>query len=126
MIRRPPRSTRTDTLLPDTTPFRSPRRRRGRRHAALGEPARRSHDDRDRRMLLAAGALDDKMIDMAILRQAQGTVSPTAREVRYTGAQYSRIAGIWQSTSWRQLPPTSCKPLNNFALPIIQFENPTT
>src|SRR3546814_1165904 len=31
MIRRPPRSTRTDTLFPDTTLFRSPQ---GRRHAA--------------------------------------------------------------------------------------------
>src|SRR3546814_16696792 len=36
MIRRPPRSTRTDTLLPYTTLFRSPRRRapEGRRRAA--------------------------------------------------------------------------------------------
>src|SRR3546814_18243526 len=36
MIRRPPRSTRTDTLFPDTTLFRSPRLRpgrHGRRHA---------------------------------------------------------------------------------------------
>src|SRR3546814_3615077 len=31
MIRRPPRSTRTDTLFPYTTLFRSPRRRCGRR-----------------------------------------------------------------------------------------------
>src|SRR3546814_15782991 len=31
MIRRPPRSTRTDTLLPYTTLFRSPRRLAGRR-----------------------------------------------------------------------------------------------
>src|SRR3546814_2806113 len=30
MIRRPPRSTRTDTLFPYTTLFRSPDRRRGR------------------------------------------------------------------------------------------------
>src|SRR3546814_971482 len=139
MIRRPPRSTRTDTLFPYTTLFRSPlrsplrdggrrlsrsrrprpvaghaarrsgraaagaaaddlslswagarfrrgpphapRRRRGRRPAALGEPARRSHDDRDRRMLIAAGAIDDKLIDMAILRPAHGLVSRTSREV---------------------------------------------
>src|SRR3546814_3384765 len=34
MIRRPPRSTRTDTLFPYTTLFRSARRRRGDRTAA--------------------------------------------------------------------------------------------
>src|SRR3546814_17264974 len=32
MIRRPPRSTRTDTLFPSTTLFRSPRRRADHRH----------------------------------------------------------------------------------------------
>src|SRR3546814_251164 len=32
MIRRPPRSTRTDTLFPYTTLFRSPRGRPGREH----------------------------------------------------------------------------------------------
>src|SRR3546814_8798683 len=45
MIRRPPRSTRTDTLFPYTTLFRSvPRRQAARRRHALGErrhPARR-------------------------------------------------------------------------------------
>src|SRR3546814_9084410 len=42
MIRRPPRSTRTDTLFPYTTLFRSPQRRRGRqrRHAV---PRRFAH-----------------------------------------------------------------------------------
>src|SRR3546814_2569880 len=39
MIRRPPRSTRTDTLFPYTTLFRSPRcRERGPRHPALRRP----------------------------------------------------------------------------------------
>src|SRR3546814_17409690 len=41
MIRRPPRSTRTDTLFPYTTLFRSDRegggRRRRRRHAGAGQ-----------------------------------------------------------------------------------------
>src|SRR3546814_2786169 len=39
MIRRPPRSTRTDTLFPYTTLFRSPAARTGRRR-----PADRRHD----------------------------------------------------------------------------------
>src|SRR3546814_14207341 len=37
MIRRPPRSTRTDTLFPYTTLFRSPRNRRIRDHLAGGD-----------------------------------------------------------------------------------------
>src|SRR3546814_14942695 len=42
MIRRPPRSTRTDTLFPYTTLFRSPREGRGReRWAVATRPARR-------------------------------------------------------------------------------------
>src|SRR3546814_16976147 len=36
MIRRPPRSTRTDTLFPDTTLFRSPARWRATRQATRG------------------------------------------------------------------------------------------
>src|SRR3546814_3298858 len=43
MIRRPPRSTRTDTLLPYTTLFRSPARDRRRRAAAPRRPARRRY-----------------------------------------------------------------------------------
>src|SRR3546814_5342808 len=38
MIRRPPRSTRTDTLFPYTTLFRSGRRGRGRRGRPVGRP----------------------------------------------------------------------------------------
>src|SRR3546814_3452255 len=55
MIRRPPRSTRTDTLFPYTTLFRSPRHRlfaqaRGRSLCDEGRPsARRSSDEPVRR-----------------------------------------------------------------------------
>src|SRR3546814_5142036 len=54
MIRRPPRSTRTDTLFPYTTLFRSPacRRRSGRRSPA---PARSSGNRRRRRPRSPAG-----------------------------------------------------------------------
>src|SRR3546814_13585026 len=41
MIRRPPRSTRTDTLFPYTTLFRSPRRRRSRDRRARRATAHR-------------------------------------------------------------------------------------
>src|SRR3546814_12388644 len=37
MIRRPPRSTRTDTLFPYTTLFRSPGSSRGRRRGEIGD-----------------------------------------------------------------------------------------
>src|SRR3546814_15878334 len=54
MIRRPPRSTRTDTLFPYTTLFRSHRRRAARQGAAEGDPGAwrlgtpRPEDRRDR------------------------------------------------------------------------------
>src|SRR3546814_12376035 len=41
MIRRPPRSTRTDTLFPDTTLFRSPSDGRGDDRCRYGAPAYR-------------------------------------------------------------------------------------
>src|SRR3546814_8668180 len=43
MIRRPPRSTRTDTLFPDTTLFRSAAHAALRSHAHPRERARRGH-----------------------------------------------------------------------------------
>src|SRR3546814_6912539 len=46
MIRRPPRSTRTDTLFPYTTLFRSPRRSEDDRRPAVVE-ARRTAPDSD-------------------------------------------------------------------------------
>src|SRR3546814_12270305 len=48
MIRRPPRSTRTDTLFPYTTLFRSSFLRRGRNRARDDDPparAKRSHSE---------------------------------------------------------------------------------
>src|SRR3546814_8455531 len=45
MSRRPPRSTRTDTLFPYTTLFRSPRRGRG-RHGEGGRGGLAQGDDR--------------------------------------------------------------------------------
>src|SRR3546814_1489593 len=56
MIRRPPRSTRTDTLFPYTTLFRSRRvPRAGRGHAGGGGRRRRLPDHRAERGVRAAG-----------------------------------------------------------------------
>src|SRR3546814_10612103 len=49
MIRRPPRSTRTDPLFPCTTLFRSPRRRGDRGRAAAADPAGGGRGDRQAR-----------------------------------------------------------------------------
>src|SRR3546814_3392324 len=48
MIRRPPRSTRTDTLFPYTTLFRSDREHRGKRLPGAGESREDEPHDRDR------------------------------------------------------------------------------
>src|SRR3546814_18386454 len=62
MIRRPPRSTRTDTRFPYTTPFRSPEPRARRADAQSRDPAdgiEKGHDHRRR----AAGGAVEKMRD---------------------------------------------------------------
>src|SRR3546814_17155163 len=61
MIRRPPRSTRTDTLFPYTTLFRSPLRGAGRRVAevelpvCLAAPVRRSFPAQEGRQAASIG-----------------------------------------------------------------------
>src|SRR3546814_20719720 len=60
MIRRPPRSTRTDTLFPYTTLFRSVRDVRNRRPVAL-------HHAADVMLDLADGALLDRAVDGKIV-----------------------------------------------------------
>src|SRR3546814_11781570 len=62
MIRRPPRSTRTDTLFPYTTLFRSPRRAADR---ARGEPRR------DRRLYEAQHHREPELLDRADGRRAE-------------------------------------------------------
>src|SRR3546814_4763422 len=71
MIRRPPRSTRTDTLFPYTTLFRSvDRDRRGRRRvgrAIARELAPAADDDRDAFLAVGQDALE-RPADLAALR----------------------------------------------------------
>src|SRR3546814_17813976 len=63
MIRRPPRSTRTDTLFPYTTLFRSPRRRGARRGRR-----RRRRDDRDPRPHPHRRGLAHRPLDLAYVQ----------------------------------------------------------
>src|SRR3546814_19189723 len=63
MIRRPPRSTRTDTLLPYTTLFRSDRPHRGIGHGGL----QRLRDLRRRSAGLGEGALE-QVVECGIAR----------------------------------------------------------
>src|SRR3546814_5971812 len=67
MIRRPPRSTRTDTLFPDTTLFRSHlgRRRDARRVAGAGGRRGGGRPHRDDGRHAAAQRLDRKQIGRA-------------------------------------------------------------
>src|SRR3546814_2025356 len=66
MIRRPPRSTRTDTLFPYTTLFRSPRAGRHRHHHV------RASGQRDGR--IAAARIDERTIAPALRRVGFGEV----------------------------------------------------
>src|SRR3546814_2076643 len=65
MIRRPPRSTRTDTLFPYTTLFRSPDRLARHLHDLLS-PGRGGRDRRDRRS--AGGGDGGRSVDAGIDR----------------------------------------------------------
>src|SRR3546814_16912799 len=79
MIRRPPRSTRTDTLVPYTTLFRSARSPRG---------ARRLGGYR----ACGAGALEDELEQRQPLRHAAGDVELRAG----AGARAKADAAPWQ------------------------------
>src|SRR3546814_8966055 len=60
MIRRPPRATRTDTLFPYTTLFRSPGRRPLRQRRALRAAGRRRREAAGRRGLPLPFEADDE------------------------------------------------------------------
>src|SRR3546814_17061776 len=63
MIRRPPRSTRTDTLFPYTTLFRSPRRLPRTDGADDAEIEREGHRARDHAEIEDAGQIDEARLD---------------------------------------------------------------
>src|SRR3546814_7277930 len=83
MLRRPPRSTRTDTLFPYTTLFRSHRGGGGRGHLAAGSAADRVRPDRRlrpalRRQLLAPAGVRCGALRRRAAHGAGQGVPPTA------------------------------------------------
>src|SRR3546814_5477461 len=84
MIRRPPRSTRTDTLFPYTTLFRSGRDRHRLLHPALDEDM--DEMPGSSRMGLAVAKQADLVTDGAVakLRRAQTRRCPTPRSEEHT------------------------------------------
>src|SRR3546814_7918802 len=72
MIRRPPRATRTDTLFPDTTLFRSALGRLGARPGVLRARRRAAH--RDRR-LDRAGLPEPRLLRRRVAQAVSGKIA---------------------------------------------------
>src|SRR3546814_10253537 len=85
MIRRPPRSTRTDTLFPYTTLFRSPAGTRGRDIA--GRPGGIKHRSRRRRVIRGgpAGSSNARVSGAALLWLAVAPSSSPQQETVMAG-----------------------------------------
>src|SRR3546814_10589679 len=86
MIRRPPRSTRTDTLFPYTTLFRSPKRRTGTASFGVGRATRRcrSTESSERGLVVVFGksALAEKVpFDKAKREEMPEKFLPYSRHV---------------------------------------------
>src|SRR3546814_4451414 len=99
MLRRPPRSTRTDTLFPDTTLFRSdPPRHVVRRSAGNGRRHARGQEDqgRDPGRLVDAGAAgrDDDAADDGLRQSAEGGVGPGVGRGHRHGRNHLHGAGL--------------------------------
>src|SRR3546814_19297255 len=71
MIRRPPKSTRTDTLFPDTTRFRAVHQPGLAQHRACAGLVR-GPDDPHLRLLVAFAAIGEAAADAALVRAAVG------------------------------------------------------
>src|SRR3546814_1725331 len=86
MIRRPPRSTRTDTLCPYTTLFRSPPRADG-HHGGKGRGGDEAHraDPRGRRRGVPAhGLLPVRRVERAVLHRARRRHAQPPRSEEHT------------------------------------------
>src|SRR3546814_15443341 len=91
MIRRPPRSTRTDTLFPDTTLFRSVRIGRDKLSRLVGkiEEDRARFEQRERRTVRPVGVVDCGNLAVGIEREEArivGFVRNDVDPVRLIGA----------------------------------------
>src|SRR3546814_17883064 len=127
MIRRPPRSTRTDTLFPYTTLFRSICRSRSR-------PCRASEAGRARARVQSQGfrlgwrlrALLQRAVDLRHLRRRVPPPPPPPAESHACPAQRHRHAGgqIPHPTA----PPTGAPPppLRSLSPPTLPNPHPTT
>src|SRR3546814_13655495 len=86
MIRRPPRSTRTDTLFPYTTLFRSDRapvQEPGLRHGAVPRPARaRDLGHADHRYLFAGAGTGRVLLRASVRADGPGAVGAEPRQAR--------------------------------------------
>src|SRR3546814_7863049 len=92
MIRRPPRSTRTDTLFPYTTLFRAQRSRR----------AHRNTDQRER----PAGGGREQQAGAHDAQQARADETPDERAAPIEGQQFARL-GIAEIEHMRSEEHTS-------------------
>src|SRR3546814_18492378 len=95
MIRRPPRSTRTDTLFPYTTLFRSQRARDARRRdrpAARRKPRRRAAPRRAGRRLAGPGpdrrTIDPDRVDPPLTRVFPQPTGPVMDHVTLSEADW--------------------------------------
>src|SRR3546814_14664016 len=108
MIRRPPRSTRTDTLFPYTTLFRSARRAKVREDLAAGTLTDREaggllalvdEDAADLRQLLAdaqaRAATAAPMAEQNVLSLAKSAIERTGREIAFP-ALHVRVVELEQ------------------------------
>src|SRR3546814_11364679 len=93
MIRRPPRSTRTDTLFPYTTLFRSDRRNALDIHGKLSSGVvvvKSSGNDAEMIALKAAMAANRPVAAVG----PSAAVNPTVDDLRYRGSDYSANARL--------------------------------
>src|SRR3546814_13508440 len=90
MIRRPPRSTRTDTLFPYTTLFRSPRRHATRRCQLSGTQGGAA--DMDRKRFFAAGTAAAFLLGGLYLAGADDSPDGSARAAPATTARPAATA----------------------------------
>src|SRR3546814_8088213 len=99
MIRRPPRSTLTDTLFPYTTLFRSKPRRRQIARLHPARPRRRARGNRQRRTLSRArgAGIDDRRGD----RYQRGKLCPIAGSSRCLARAPRPKRSRW---TWRRSP----------------------
>src|SRR3546814_11324601 len=91
MIRRPPRSTRTDTLFPYTTLFRSPHRAQPSPVAEVADP--RERQGKARQMNAGKGGVDVLgMMTLHLAAAAQGQVQVLRRDPARAGRAVAEVA----------------------------------